>query len=81
LKRGGLAKATPGVARQRRLEGRSVPLVAPDEGSSAARTRGPLKPGPESLGQQVVGLAGGEPVGSLPASVKARRMEKSGTAS
>ena len=78
----GAAKATPSVcwsASDNLARAASLAAWSP-AGSDAARTSGPLKPGPKPLASwskawRVVSL-----VGSLPASVKASRIENSGTA-
>jgi len=73
---GGVTNATPGVWRRasstlQRLPGRCRRHL----GGEHERA---VEPGPEPLGEQVIGLSGGEPGGSLPASVKARRIENNG---
>ena len=80
---GGVANATPGVSFELVAELVRARRCRPRRsGVSAASSSGPLKPGAEALGQEVVGLARG--VGSsgrLPASVKPRRIDSSGSAS
>src|SRR5665213_303801 len=76
----GAAKATPGVARMVESS-RSRAACPPLGGNFAAMTRGPLKPAPNPSARRSKAWRVVSDGGSLPASVKARRIENSGMAS
>ena len=64
--RGRPTATTPACARATRRDARASAASPRGPGSSTTSSSGPLKPGPEALGEQVVGLARVEPAGRCP---------------